>query len=115
MHGRDFSSLPPLRRFSRRWFVRCAFAAAVLAVGPGCSRKFFRQRADKEVEGVLTQKNVYPDWQVKNWNVYPDPRARFASSSPGATICGPPSASPWLGFPPVSSPPSSSDPSRSTC
>lgn len=51
---------------------------AVLVVGTGCSRQHFRDRADKDVTGVITQKNVFPDWKVENWHVYPDPRARFA-------------------------------------
>ena len=57
------------QRFSQR---------LLLVVGPGCSRKFFRERADCDVEGVITQKNRFPAWAVKNWHVYPDPRARFA-------------------------------------
>jgi hypothetical protein len=55
--------------------------AAILASAPGCSRKHFRQRADKDVEGIITQKNVFPDWEVRNFHVYPDPRARFADPS----------------------------------
>jgi hypothetical protein len=62
---------------SARFPLLCA-AAVVLAAGLGCSRKFFRERADKDVAGVITEKNVFPDWQVRNWHVYPDPRARFA-------------------------------------
>src|SRR5262245_56991526 len=53
-------------------------AALVLAAAPGCSRQFFRERADCDVEGVITQKNVFPAWAVKNWYVYPHPDARFA-------------------------------------
>ena len=52
--------------------------AVLLVAGPGCSRKFFRERADKDVEGIISQKNVFPDWTVKNWFVYPHPAARFA-------------------------------------
>lgn len=58
-----------------------AAAAALTTLGTGCTRQFFRERADKDVAGVITQKNVFPDWQVKNWYVYPDPRARFADPS----------------------------------
>ncbi|WP_439623156.1 hypothetical protein [Gemmata sp.] len=54
-------------------------AALVLTlVGPGCSRKFFRKAADKDVEGIISQKNQFPDWEVKNWFTYPHPDARFA-------------------------------------
>ncbi|HUR55200.1 MAG TPA: hypothetical protein VMZ71_13785 [Gemmataceae bacterium] len=82
MHGSASHAAPAPRRYTlRRVAARFAFAAAILALAPGCSRKFFRQRADKEVENVISQKNIYPDWQVRNWNVYPDPRARFADAS----------------------------------
>jgi hypothetical protein len=53
-------------------------AAALVLLDAGCSRTFFRQAADKDVEGVMTEKNKFPDWDVKSWNVYPDPRSRFA-------------------------------------
>jgi len=52
--------------------------SAAFGAASGCSRKFFREYADKDVAGVITQKNKFPDWTVKNWHVYPDPRARFA-------------------------------------
>ena len=55
-----------------------AAALAVLAAGAGCTRKFFRERADADVAGVITQKNQFPEWVVKNWHVYPHPDARFA-------------------------------------
>jgi hypothetical protein len=44
----------------------------------GCSRQAFRERADKDVEAIISQKNVVSQWRVQNWHVYPDPRARFA-------------------------------------
>jgi hypothetical protein len=73
MHGMALSSrgLPAL----------AVVAAVALIATPGCTRHHFRNRADKDVEGIITQKNVFPDWQVKNWNVYPNPRARFADQS----------------------------------
>ena len=52
-----------------------------LATLAGCSRQAFRQRADRDVEGVITQKNVNPAWAVENWHAYPDGRARFADPS----------------------------------
>ena len=70
MHG-SARCLPPL----------AAVALLTLVFGPGCTRHDFRRRADKDVEGVISQKNVFPDWQVKSWHVYPDPRARFADKS----------------------------------
>lgn len=58
-----------------KWWV--AAIGTVVLTG-GCTRQFFRERADADVEGVLTQKNVFPEWVVENWHVYPDPRSRFA-------------------------------------
>ncbi len=59
-----------------------AFALLALLFGPGCARYNYRERADKDVAGIISQKNVFPDWQVKkDWHVYPDPRARFADAS----------------------------------
>ncbi len=50
----------------------------VAVAATGCSREKYRERADKDVEAIISQKNVFPQWQVKNWHVYPDQRARFA-------------------------------------
>jgi outer membrane protein TolC len=44
----------------------------------GCTRHFFRTRADKEVADVLVEKDKYPDWRIEQYHVYPDERARFA-------------------------------------
>src|SRR4051812_18733403 len=53
--------------------------AALAALGPsGCTRRFFRTRADKEVADVLCEKDVYPAWKIANFNVYPNPLARYA-------------------------------------
>jgi outer membrane protein TolC len=53
------------------------FAASFL-LPAGCTRRFFRHQADKQVEEILTEKNCYPAWKIEQWHVYPDPRARFA-------------------------------------
>jgi outer membrane protein TolC len=50
-------------------------------VAAGCTRSFFRQRADQDVEGLLEEKSIDPRWEVDNWHVYPDTRARFADFS----------------------------------
>jgi hypothetical protein len=34
-----------------------------------------------EVADILTEKDQYPDWQIEQYHVYPDPRARFADDS----------------------------------
>jgi hypothetical protein len=47
----------------------------------GCTRRFYRNRADLEVDDILTEKDQFPDWQIEQYHVYPDPRARFADDS----------------------------------
>lgn len=61
----------------QRWACLGAFLVAMVV--PGCSRKFFRQRADVEVDGVLASKDHYEAWRIEGMNYYPDPRSRFAS------------------------------------
>jgi outer membrane protein TolC len=66
-----------------RWTAaarRLPCLAALLAIVAGCTRNFFRERADRDVEVLLTEKSIDPRWDVRtrNWYVYPDPRARFA-------------------------------------
>src|SRR5437899_1621015 len=76
------------KRFGRRKLGRqekavvlwlCFLLAAGFALGPtGCTRHFFRERADKEVSAVLAEKDKYPDWAIEQFHVYSDPHARFA-------------------------------------
>jgi outer membrane protein TolC len=51
---------------------------ASLVGNAGCTRHFFRKKADEEVAEVLAEKDKYPDWRIEQFHVYPDPRARFA-------------------------------------
>lgn len=51
-------------------------SAALLAAG--CTRKFFRERADADACALLTEKNRFEPWKIEQFHVYPDPRARFA-------------------------------------
>ncbi len=66
-------------------FARTVRGVALLLLltgfAAGCNRQHYRQRADKDVEGIITQKNVFPAWQVKNFHAYPHPDARFADPS----------------------------------
>ena len=57
--------------------LRLGLVLGLLPFGTGCSREAFRTRADRDVEAVITQKNIIPNAQVQNWHAYPDPRARF--------------------------------------
>ena len=47
---------------------------------PGCSRGFFRNRADNEVHQILATKDKYANWKLEQFHLLPDPRARFASA-----------------------------------
>src|ERR1700676_922319 len=72
-----------LRRVLTLWrpVLNFALATGLLAHITGCTRPFYRNRADCEVAEVLAQKDKYPDWKIDNWHVYPDPRARFADNT----------------------------------
>lgn len=52
----------------------------VIMLTTGCTRRFFRNRADRDVEQLLTNLNDDPRWQLDNWHVYPDARARYADT-----------------------------------
>lgn len=71
-----FAELPRIPGRLPVWVV-----LLILAGSAGCSRQHYRERADKDVEGVITQKNLFPEWGVENWHVYPDSRARYADCS----------------------------------
>jgi len=49
-----------------------------LLAGAGCSRRFFRKQADREVLGLLAEKDKDTRWKIEHLHVYPDPRSRFA-------------------------------------
>jgi outer membrane protein TolC len=51
---------------------------ATLATFAGCTRQFFRERADAEVSNILAEKEKHLPWKLDNFHVYPDKRARFA-------------------------------------
>lgn len=58
--------------------VALLLLSAGVAGDLGCTRSFFRNRADANVDQLLTEKNKYAWWKIENWYVYPDIRARFA-------------------------------------
>ncbi|MFQ3649048.1 MAG: TolC family protein [Gemmataceae bacterium] len=49
-----------------------------LMTGPGCTRAFYRNWTDKEVEALHREKSRDPRWNLDGYQVLPDPRARFA-------------------------------------
>jgi hypothetical protein len=67
-------------RFSGPRFCLILALAAVTLAG-GCTRHFFRNRADEEVDSILAEKDQYGDWQIEQFHIYPDARARFADGS----------------------------------
>jgi hypothetical protein len=73
------SALKALRRLWRPAFS-LALAAGFLTSDGGCTRCFYRNKADEEVSEVLAQKDKYPAWAIEQMHVYPDPRARFADA-----------------------------------
>jgi hypothetical protein len=44
----------------------------------GCTRRFFRRRADAEVDEILCEKDRYPQWKINDYYIYPHPLSRFA-------------------------------------
>jgi hypothetical protein len=64
-----------LRRL--RSLLLLAALSGLLFAG-GCTRRFFRRRADEQVDALLVEKDVYPEWKLADYHVYPDPRSRNA-------------------------------------
>jgi outer membrane protein TolC len=62
---------------TQRWWRGLLLALMLLASGTGCTRHFYRNRADQEVADILHEKDRFPQWQILNMHVYPDARARF--------------------------------------
>ncbi|CAN5368161.1 hypothetical protein BH10PLA2_BH10PLA2_09940 [soil metagenome] len=76
------AELPLKARLSKwRRLFNLTLAAGLLVQASGCTRNFFRKQADEEVSEVLAQKDKFPAWQIENWHIYPDTRARFADNS----------------------------------
>ncbi|HTU90510.1 MAG TPA: hypothetical protein VMF69_10585, partial [Gemmataceae bacterium] len=74
----------------RNWLGQCedlrlgrSILATLLLLGllmslSGCTRRFFRRRADAEVDEILWEKDKYPQWKLNDYYVYPHPLSRFA-------------------------------------
>ncbi len=82
MAGRTNNGIVQRSPLRRLWRAALSLGlGALLLTEAGCTRRFYRDRADKEVGQVLADKDKYPAWKVENWHVYPDGRARFADST----------------------------------
>jgi outer membrane protein TolC len=53
-------------------------ALYLLLFASGCTRHFFRERADEDVDRLLAKKASDPQWALINYWVYPHPLSRFA-------------------------------------
>jgi hypothetical protein len=74
--------LPIKIRLSKwRRLFNLTLAAGLFVQASGCTRHFYRKGADEEVSEILAQKDKFPTWQIENWHIYPDPRARFADDT----------------------------------
>ncbi len=56
----------------------CWLMVLAMVTTGGCTRNFYRERADKEAFDILKEKEKDPRWRLGEFSVYPDPRARFA-------------------------------------
>ncbi|MFT3878884.1 MAG: hypothetical protein QM703_04380 [Gemmatales bacterium] len=59
-------------------------------LGTGCTREFFRDRADTDVDRLLGNKSSDDRWPLINYWIYPHPLARFADVDPPDTPSMPP-------------------------
>jgi hypothetical protein len=69
-----------MERFARTMVV-LVLAGCFSLYMTGCTRKFYRNQADLEVSDILTQKDQFAEWQIDQYHVYSDPRARFADDT----------------------------------
>jgi hypothetical protein len=65
----------------RRGFVWVSLVICLACALAGCSRRFYRNQTDREVDEVLCEKDIFPEWKIENMHVYPDPRARHGDPS----------------------------------
>lgn len=77
--------IPNVREISTLIRARClaiartsASLAILMIVAAGCTRQFYRDASDRDVEGLLEEKSSFQPDNVAGWYVYPDKRARFA-------------------------------------
>ncbi len=66
----------------------------------GCTRQFFRNRADQDVDALLKSKATDPQWELINYWVYPHPLSRFADfDSPDCPSMPPDDPAAWFTAP----------------
>src|SRR5262249_37327152 len=63
----------PRQRLGRTTRLVAWLLIPVMAVGPGCTRKHYREQADKQVGQILEHKSDDPRWNLPAYHVYPAP------------------------------------------
>src|ERR1700677_1163719 len=63
-------------KYEGRGKICCLLLLAMTMAG-GCTRNYYREHADKETYAILQEKEKDPRWRIGEFDVYPDPRARF--------------------------------------
>ncbi len=66
-----------MRTVNRRAILACGALACLVSSLCGCTRQFFRLRADKEVKYLVTQKSNDPRWEYPTYTIGMDPRSRY--------------------------------------
>lgn len=90
--------MPRSTRISRTSLLLLGGLLVLLTLAPGCTRRFFRLRADEDVARILAEKADPENWPLINYYVYPNPLARFAdlSGKPDHPPMPPDDAAAWL-------------------
>lgn len=60
------------------WATTAALLTGALV---GCTRRFYRESADREVHDILAEKDKDERWKIEQFHVYADKRARFADTT----------------------------------
>lgn len=76
-----YEVIPTLKDLSARFWVPFLILLGLIPSQGACSRRFYRERADRDVEQILAEKDQYPEWSLGEHSVYPDPRSRFADDT----------------------------------
>lgn len=62
----------PVSRQTAIWL-----ALGAIAMLGGCTRAFYRNQADEQVYALVQEKACDPRWEIPDYTIQPDPRARF--------------------------------------
>jgi hypothetical protein len=74
---RSWLSHPEEHRLNRSILATLLVLGLLMSLS-GCTRRFFRRRADAEVDEILCEKDKFPQWKINDYYVYPHPLSRFA-------------------------------------